>query len=65
MGKIKDAWEEAKLLTDDMYSARKTIKAFLLTIAFEAIVGPFLFWWFEDRKRNYWFGLVSHPNCKK
>lgn len=52
MGKVKDAWKESRLLTDDMYSLGKTIKVFLLNITIEVIVGPFFFWWLEDKKRK-------------
>ncbi len=47
--KIKNTWEEAKLLTDGMHSVRKTIKIFLSILAFDLVISPLLFWWFETR----------------
>lgn len=52
MGEIKDAWEEAKLLTDGMYSVGQTIKIFLSILAIDLIIGPFFFWLFETRKEK-------------
>ncbi len=52
MGKIKDAWEEAKILTDSMHSVRQTIKLFLSILVFDLVINPSLFWWFETRKEK-------------
>lgn len=47
---LRDLWEEADLLTDE--GILKKLMVFLSLILTEYIVGPILYWWLEERKKE-------------